>query len=46
MELIRLEGYGMFVGFYLNINRLQKLSTALVASLNKSFRVFERPWSN
>ena len=45
VELIRLEGYGMFRGLSLNVENLQNFSTYLTASLSQSFQVTEACWS-
>lgn len=46
VELVRLEGYGMFRGLSLNMESLQNFSTYLTASLSQSFQVMEDSWSN
>lgn len=46
IELIRLEGYGMFRGLSLNVESLKSFSTYLTASLSQSFQVLEDSWSN
>ncbi|MFQ5672066.1 MAG: cation:proton antiporter [Nitrospinales bacterium] len=46
VELARLEGYSMFRGLSLNMERLRKFSVYLAASLTESFYVLENSWSN
>jgi K+:H+ antiporter len=46
VELVRLEGYGMFRGLSLNMESMQNFSTYLTASLSQSFQVVEDSWSN
>lgn len=46
VELVRLEGYGMFRGLSLNMESMQNFSTYLTASLSQSFQVMEDSWSN
>ncbi len=46
VELVRLEGYGMFRGLSLNMESMQNFSTYLTASLSQSFQVLEDSWSN
>ena len=46
IELVRLEGYGMFRGLSLNMESMQNFSTYLTASLSQSFQVLENSWSN
>ncbi len=46
VELVRLEGYGMFRGLSLNMESLQNFSTYLTASLSQSFQVMADSWSN
>ena len=46
VELIRLEGYGMFRGLSLNIESLAKFSAYLTASLTESFQVLDESWVN
>jgi len=46
VEIARLEGYSMFRGLSLNLERLRKFSTYLAASLTESFYVLEDSWSN
>jgi len=45
VELVRLEGYGMFRGLSLNMESMQNFSTYLTASLSQSFQVLEDSWS-
>ena len=45
VELVRLEGYGMFRGLSLNMESMQNFSTYLTASLSQSFQVMEESWS-
>lgn len=45
VELVRLEGYGMFRGLSLNMESLQNFSTYLTASLSQSFQVPDDCWS-
>jgi len=46
VELVRLEGYGMFRGLSLNVESLQNFSTYLTASLSQSFKVMNASWTN
>ncbi|MEE9258704.1 MAG: cation:proton antiporter [Nitrospinaceae bacterium] len=46
VELVRMEGYGMFRGLSLNVESLRKFSTYLAASLTESFHVLPDSWSN
>jgi monovalent cation:H+ antiporter-2, CPA2 family len=46
VELIRMEGYSMFRGLYLNTESLKKFSTYLTATLTESFLVIEDSWNN
>jgi CPA2 family monovalent cation:H+ antiporter-2 len=46
VELVRLEGYGMFRGLSLNMESLQNFSTYLTASLSQSYQVTEDCWSH
>jgi len=46
VELVRLEGYGMFRGLSLNMESMQNFSTYLTASLSQSFQVLEDSWCN
>ena len=45
VELVRLEGYGMFRGLSLNMESMQNFSTYLTASLSQSYQVTEDCWS-
>ncbi|NIQ00146.1 MAG: potassium transporter Kef, partial [Nitrospinaceae bacterium] len=45
VELVRLEGYGMFRGLSLNAESLEKFSAYLTASLSQSFQVVEQSWA-
>ena len=46
VELVRLEGYGMFRGLSLNMESLQNFSTYLTASLSQSYQVTDDCWSH
>ena len=45
IELVRMEGYGMFRGLSLKAESLRKFSTYLAASLTESFHVLDDSWS-
>ncbi|TDJ51457.1 MAG: potassium transporter Kef [Nitrospina sp.] len=46
VELVRLEGYGMFRGLSLNVESLRNFSTYLTASLSQSYQVTDECWSH
>ncbi len=46
VELIRLEGYGMFRGLSLDTESLRTFSTYLAASLTESYHLMEEDWAH
>ncbi|QPJ66862.1 MAG: potassium transporter Kef [Candidatus Nitrohelix vancouverensis] len=46
IELVRMEGYGMFRGISLDAENLRKFSTYLTATLTESYQVSGECWAN